>query len=217
METKGRAGGLALFWLGDITVNIKGKDDHFIDFLVSSEESRVWRMTGVYSWPENGQKFRTWEMINLLGRDNVHPWVLGGDFNEVLLDADKRGGVACDFNNMCAFRDCLDVNGLRNMGSSGHAFTWSNRRTEGHIEEKLDRCVSTEEWCDLFQMAVVENIVWDGSDHYPIMLLLRGANEEGIRRNRTEDNRLFRFEATWVHHENFDEKIRNIWDSSKVR
>lgn len=104
-------------------------------------------------------------MINSLGMDNNYPWVLGGDFNEVLVESDKRGGTACDFNNMCAFCDCLDANRLRDIASSGHDFTWSNRRAEGYVEEKLDRCVSTEVWRELFPSAAVENIVWDGSDH----------------------------------------------------
>lgn len=155
-------------------------------------------------------------MVNSLGRVNNHPWVLGGDFNEVLMESDKRGGSACDFNSMYAFRDCLDANGFRNIDSSGHEFTWSNRRTEGYIEEKLDRYVATEEWRDMFPTAAVENIVWDGSDHYPIMLTLRGASEDFRRRNM-EDTRLFCFEARWVHHASFDERLRQIWGSSRAR
>lgn len=60
MEAKGRAGGIALFWLGDFDVNIMGMDDHFIDAQVNEGEGRAWRLTGVYGWPENGQKFKTW-------------------------------------------------------------------------------------------------------------------------------------------------------------
>lgn len=93
--------------------------------------------------------------------------------------------------SICAFRDCLDANGLREINTNGHHFTWSNRKTERYMEEKLDRYVSNEAWRSLFPMANVENITWDGSDHNPIMLSLRGGFEEN-RRDRRVDFRPFR-------------------------
>lgn len=66
---------------------------------------------------------------------------MGGDFNEVLFEIDKRGGLPCDPNNLSAFRACLDVNGLRDVDLMGYPFTWSNKRIDGLIEEKLDRFV----------------------------------------------------------------------------
>lgn len=125
---------------------------------------------------------------------------MGGDFNEVLFEIDKRGGLPCDPNNLSAFRACLDVNGLRDVDLMGYPFTWSNKRIDGLIEEKLDRFVATEEWCNLFPMASAENITWDGSDHSPIIIFPKGKQEEWRHRGREEGN-LFRFEARWVHHE----------------
>lgn len=97
---------------------------------------------GGLRWSENGQKYRTWDLINNLGKNYNAPWVIRGDFNEVLQESEKRGGVGCDFNNLSAFRDCLDINGLRDIDSKGYSFTWSNKRLEGFIEERLDRFVA---------------------------------------------------------------------------
>lgn len=129
--------------MSDVDIRVNGKSDHFIDFIVCEESGRRWRTSGIYGWPESGQKFKTWTMLNNLGKDNDIPWMVGGDFNEVLQESEKQGGSACDFNNICAFRDCLDKNGLRDLDTVGHQFTWRNNRTDGFIEERLDRVVAT--------------------------------------------------------------------------
>lgn len=168
VEARGRAGGLALFWVKEVEVMERKVEDHFMDVFVRSDGGRKWRLTGLYGWSESGQKYRTWEMINSLGNGCSLPWVIGGDFNEVLFSSEKRGGNVCDSNNMAAFHDCLDKNGLKDIDSLGHPFTWNNRRTEGYIEEKLDRCVSNDTWGSLFPGAFVDIITWDGSDHSPL-------------------------------------------------
>lgn len=214
VEAHGRAGGLALFWTGEVEVKIQGMDDHFIDVQIREDCGRSWRLSGIYGWSEGGKKHNTWEMINSLGINNIQPWLLGGDYNEVLRESEKRGGVGCDFNNICAFRDCLALNGLREIESSGLLFTWNNRRSDGFIEEKLDRCVANERWYVSFPLARVENVTWDGSDHCPMVLFFK--NDEGDRsRLDREENKLFRFEAQWLQHDFFQEFLRGLWESSK--
>lgn len=89
------------------------------------------------------------------------------------------------------------------MDSFGHPFTWRNNRSNGFIEEKLDRCVANDNWLSLFPSAQRENIIWDSSDHSPIILRLNNHKDQQWR-NFREDNKLFRFEARWIHHEDFD-------------
>lgn len=131
-----------MFWANDVDVRNRDKGDNFIDGDVCADNGLVWRITGLYGWPDSGQKFRTWEMINMLARNFDGPWLVGGDFNEVLKESEKNGGSACDFNNLCAFRDCLHTNDLRDIVASGHPYTWRNNRQEGFIEERLDRFVA---------------------------------------------------------------------------
>lgn len=75
----------------------------------------------------------------------------------------RSGGLAIFWmEDICAFCDCLYHNGLREVESYGHPFTWCNNRMNGFIEEKLDRVVVNSVWCSLFPNASVENLVWDG-------------------------------------------------------
>lgn len=49
-------------------------------------------------------------------------------------------------------------------------------------------------WRTLFSMASTKNITWEGSDHSPIILYIRGIMKEGSHDRREE----FRFEARWI-------------------
>lgn len=215
-EAQGRAGGLVVFWKEDVELNIIETHEHYVDMHIWENRDLRWRMTCVYGWPEHNNKAKTWETINNLGQDNNLPWLVGGDFNEVLQDAEKRGGLPCDFNNLSAFRDCLDRNSLRDLGAAGHPFTWCNNRMEGLIEERLDRFVATENWRTLFPLAFVENTIWDGSDHYPIILYPKGMVENG-KQNFRDEGKMFRLEARWTHHDTFDAEIEKYWGESKHR
>lgn len=160
LKPLGDRGGLALFWMDELEVSVQAMDAHFIDYWIKeNDEGCSWRMTGLYGWPEGRLKHQTWELINRLGKDNKDPWLLGGDFNAILKESEKRGGDVCDFNDLCAFRECLDQNDLLDIQSFGHPFTWSNKRIEGFIEEKLDRYVANSGWWGLFPLASVENLV----------------------------------------------------------
>lgn len=97
------------------------------------------------------------------------PWVLAGDFNEALFETDKVGGNACDLSSVMGFRDAIDERNLKDLGCFGYKFTWSNRRGDNIIEERLDRALANDDWMDLFPSLRVENIVWDSSDHLPLL------------------------------------------------
>lgn len=92
VEAKGRAGGLDLFWVEEVEVQILGMEDHYIDAQVRDDSGRSWRVSCVYGWADSGQKSKTWALVNTLGRHNINPWIIGGDFNEVLQETEKWGG-----------------------------------------------------------------------------------------------------------------------------
>lgn len=108
------------------------------------------------------------------------------------------------------------MSGLREIHNTGCRFTWKNNRVDGFIEEKLDRIVANDAWCSLFPMATSKNLIWDGSDHTPILLSIFGDFEED-QRDYNEGPKLFRFEARWLHHEDFDSYVSNFWKAANSR
>lgn len=65
-------------------------------------------------------------------------------------------------------------------------------------------------------MATSKILTWDGSNHNPIILYFQGDSEAG-RRDFREGSKLFRFEARWLQHEDFDSCVRNSWLLAKSR
>lgn len=54
--------------------------------------------------PEHHLRYRSWDLLrSLYGRSSL-PWVVGGDFNEILADEEKSGGGTRNQALMNAFR-----------------------------------------------------------------------------------------------------------------
>jgi hypothetical protein len=80
------------------------------------------------------------------------PWVMLGDFNEILSNQEKEGGNLRPQRCMQQFRDALVDSELSDMGFMGEKF-----RRRGRIRERLDRAVANQRWRDKFPLAMVVN------------------------------------------------------------
>lgn len=120
----GRRGGLALLWNVDTLVELFSFSQHHIDVRVG--EVNTWRFTGIYGYPEDDQKWRTWELIRHMADGNSMAWLCVGDFNEILSDEEKLGGKFRRDDRMRDFRYCLEDCGLADLGFIGLGRT--NRR-----------------------------------------------------------------------------------------
>lgn len=126
VDAVGWSGGLALFWKNDVALSIRSMGQRYIDFEVKCDSGEYSRGTGLYGWSKAGQKWKTWELIRGLGGSPSMPWLLAGDFNEVLFKAEKNRGNACDFSSISDFKNALEESRLKDLGCSRHLFTWSN-------------------------------------------------------------------------------------------
>lgn len=104
----------------------------------------------------------------------------------------------------------METCGLKDMGCFGHKFTWSNKREDNFIEERLDRAIASEEWLDLFPSFSVHNIVWDSSNNLPI-LVKASKNIGGLDSGAYCDDRPFKVETKWFHVEEFREVVERAW------
>lgn len=110
---------------------------------------------------------------------------------------------------MTGFRDALDACDTKDMGYSGYKFSWSNKRGDNFIEERLDSAFANEEWLDLFPSFSVHH-VWDSSDHLPILVNAckeMGGTDVGV----PWDAKLFKIEAKWLHVAEFTSMVRDAW------
>ena len=110
-----------------------------IDVKVSSNSLRERRFTGFYGLPEVTQRVHSWTLFCQIAGMTDLSWLCKGDFNEILYDSEKLGGVNKRWRLMADFREALKDCNLEDMWFSGPKFTWSNKREgNGMIIEKLD-------------------------------------------------------------------------------
>jgi exonuclease III len=63
VDSKGRSGGLALFWRREVDVRLRWKGRYHIDVEVVEENGTKWRFTGIYDESKQGQKENTWKLL----------------------------------------------------------------------------------------------------------------------------------------------------------
>lgn len=115
-----------------------------------------------------------------------------GDMNNILTQAEKKGGACYPQRLIEGFNETVEDAGLRDMELYGHAFTWEKGRgTDAWIEIRLDRAMVTDRWLELFSHAKLYNLEGSSSDHSAIFLDL-------IRRSSRKKKKCFRFENAWL-------------------
>ena len=109
---------------------------------------------------------------------------------------------------MHAFRVLVKQCGFIDLGYSGPAYTWTNRRyTSKPTLECLDRCLANADWCNIFPNSNVFNLPIIFSDHAPILLSTDGQYRKPKRN--------FKFENWWLMENDFHVHAKNVWSSSK--
>ncbi|KAF5443558.1 hypothetical protein F2P56_036105, partial [Juglans regia] len=206
VDCVGRSGGLSLLWKGDLRVRVQSFSLHHIDALIQDGDGPEWRFTGVYGNPEVVNRYLTWNLLRRLNSGVDGPWLVGGDFNELLHFNEKRGGRPRSENQMEAFRNVIFDCSLRDLGFRGPKYTWCNGRAGSRaISERLDRFLGNNQFCALFPQFVVRHGMAAYSDHLPVWF----DSEELEKRNKAP--KLFRFEAMWVGVEQCSQIINRVW------
>ena len=114
----GLGGGLALLWRDGVDVDIQTSSSHHIDALIK-QEGVAWRFTGFYGHPITSRRRESWDLLRQLHASFSFPWLLLGDFNEILLLDEYWGSGSRPYNQIAKFsrvvKDCL----LMDLGCEG--------------------------------------------------------------------------------------------------
>ncbi|KAK9943536.1 hypothetical protein M0R45_009141 [Rubus argutus] len=190
----GRSGGLGLFWKEGITLRIRSSSHRFIDAELKGDlGDPIWRLTGFYGHPTTNLRYLSWQAIKELSDEDSLPWVIVGDFNEILHADEKQDGSRCSERQMRGFRDVVGYADLVDLGYIGSRFTWSNRQTK----LRLDRALATTTW-NVLPPSI--------SDHSPLFLQISaGPIVKAQRFHR------FRFESFWLQHAECNQLVTSQW------
>lgn len=132
------------------------------------------------------------------------PWLVIGDFNQILYAAEKKGGAVRSQREMNDFREALDDCELQDIGYTRDTFTWWNKQAVPNaVFERLDRGVASLEWVELLPHVSITHLQRDRSDHKPLRVSEVPTGHKGRKR--------FRFEDMWVSSVGCENIIRDVW------
>ncbi|KAA3458458.1 reverse transcriptase [Gossypium australe] len=141
VEADGSKGGLCMAWKKELDVNLKSFSKWHIDVLIKEDNvEEEWRYTGFYGSPYLKDKNSVWSLLKRLAQEIDYPWLVKGDFNEILYSFEKCGGIPRDSKRMEDFREMLVDCQLYDIGFSGVSYTWERGNLpETNIRERLDK------------------------------------------------------------------------------
>ncbi|KAJ8771638.1 hypothetical protein K2173_026815 [Erythroxylum novogranatense] len=169
-------------------------------------DGNSWILSAVYASTTPSLRDQMWDDLQERFAGRNLPWLVIGDFNDVLSREEKQGG--CFYANRAAkFSEHLQGCQLVDLGFVGQKFTWV-RRSSPRIVEHLDRAIATVEWRILFPEVVISHLPRIYSDHNPILAQSGGLEDAG----RPRALQSFRFEAAWLTDHRFHQLIKNTWD-----
>ncbi|KAL5855882.1 hypothetical protein ACOSQ4_005684 [Xanthoceras sorbifolium] len=124
----------------DSSDDIKSFTKGHIDSVVKGDDGVLWRFTGFYGESRQDLRHFSWSLLQRLMGLSGLPWIIGGDFNEILRSEEKLGGLVRSHRAMDSFREVIDDCNLIDMGFKGSSFTWCNRQDgQNLIQERLER------------------------------------------------------------------------------
>ncbi|XP_019170410.1 PREDICTED: uncharacterized protein LOC109165884 [Ipomoea nil] len=155
VDNSGLSGGMAMLWRANSMANLIGYSNNYIDIEVTIPGFDKWRMTGFYGFPKRPQRRESWDLIRSLAGKSELPWVIIGDFNDLLYQYEKRGGNPHPDSLLRGFGETIEECGLTQLPMSGYPYTWEKGKgTSNWIEERLDKVLATQSWREL------EDVYW---------------------------------------------------------
>ncbi|KAI9081525.1 hypothetical protein K1719_036546 [Acacia pycnantha] len=159
----GRFGGIVAMWKSDIiSINVLKTDRQFIHLSCKLNGVESLLLTAVYVVPCESLKFSLWQDLRTISDYISSPWVVMGDFNDILKSDERVGGAEINFGRLKKFQDRIQGFQLNDMGFRGPRFTWRGPCTANfsRLYERLDRALANV----LFLAAAFECFVqpfWD--------------------------------------------------------
>ncbi|XP_074346543.1 uncharacterized protein LOC141685333 [Apium graveolens] len=208
VEARGRSGGLVLIWKTEGGCKVKDSDTHYIDFEVENDQVERWRYTGFYGCPKRSRRRFSWEFLRGLAENSTLSWCVLGDFNDMMMAEDKRGGCAQLFGLLTGFSEMINECGLLDIGFTGEKYTWEKYRGQANwVQERMDRAFTNQLWCDLFPQTGLKVLDVSTSDHLPIYIQLH-------RQVYVPKKHRFKFENLWLKEDVCRRIIVNGWEEA---
>ncbi|XP_021739498.1 uncharacterized protein LOC110705886 [Chenopodium quinoa] len=176
--SKHHGGRIWIVWLPDVfQVKIDRVEAQLIHVNVVHKASKfVFWYTVVYGLNTTDEREVLWHQIGEIKNDTHGPWILGGDFNNVLNTEDKIGSPVT-FAEIENFRQCVRQNLLIDFKAGGLFYTWNNKQQgSDRVCKKIDRILVNELWTENCREFRADFLPEGLMDHCPCIIRLFGCN-----------------------------------------
>lgn len=117
-----------------VGIQIAQSDQFFHFQFTHAQLSHVVYCTFVYGKHSQAEREVLWaDLLSLQGTVSHHPWLLGGDFNSILMADDYRGSATPDSASMFDFNQFLSQTDLREPSVTRGTYTWTGVRRRGRF------------------------------------------------------------------------------------
>nr|GMD06060.1 uncharacterized protein LOC109186215 [Ipomoea batatas] len=210
VDPVGLGGGLALFWKKETHLTITGFSRNYIDTTIKLENSPIlWRYTGYYGCPERNKRKSSWDLVKHLSIQNTLPWILMGDFNDLLHPSEKIGRVQHPNWLIQGFPEAVEDAWKDNNTTQGNAATdvhWSKPQP-GFLKLNVDAAINKQGSCMGFACVL--------TNEFGGFVAAKGTQWRGVFSPREAEAVAVREALSWLKSHNFD-KVQIETDSLQV-
>ncbi|XP_021830718.1 uncharacterized protein LOC110770811 [Prunus avium] len=120
-DAVGFSGGIWVLW-DEHKCNIKVIKclDQSVTIFIENREGSAWLFTAVYGNPCPSRRVNLWNALDTIASAWKLPWLLAGDFNDILYAQEKYGTT---LGRSKGFKDWFDNQGMIDLGFIGPRFT----------------------------------------------------------------------------------------------
>ncbi|XP_074291884.1 uncharacterized protein LOC141618698 [Silene latifolia] len=162
---------------------------------------QCFRATFIYAFNKVEERASLWQ--DLIRLNVIGPWIVLGDFNNVMYANERLGKMVKD-DEMVPFQSTVNRCDLHDMKSTGSFFTWNNKQPNAtRVFSRIDRVLVNGAWLNW-------NIDWNAHyhpegdfDHCPCIISC-GENFVGKKK-------AFKFFNMWVKVEDFGKVVADSW------
>jgi len=201
MDSKGALRGMAILWNPTTIILDQGFSTPCIitshyKAIGLDKEGMITNAYGLLNYQEKDLFLQSLAYLGSLAEGKR--WIIGCDFNMILMMEEKWGGKKHLEQDNAKFQELIENLRLVDIENSNGTYTWTNK-ISGHqqIACRLDRFLILETL--LLEGPLVDSNILSkaGSDHWPV--------QRWVKTIATPKLKPFRFEIFWHSHPNFQE------------
>lgn len=158
----------------------------------------------VYGLNKAKERTSLWNEIKQHCKIAQGPWMIGGDFNNVLHTNERIGSVV-QWHEIRDFQECVNTCGVQDIKAIGSFFTWNNKHeADTRVFSRIDRLLVNDDWLIQFPNAYAYFMPEGTYDHCPCVVHFE---EETARKKGP-----FRFYNMWTLAPSFMEIVKSNWE-----